>query len=154
MAKHRAPVDDRRSRREGIGSAAPSPTANLRWPVPRQDVAESWPAPRQERAEDRSAPRQDRTEGWSGLGQERGLMWPSPPPHSPDGRPVLQQEHPLNAAGPLGRTPVVGVARVPATSRLTPPGREVRNQGPRPVRRPAVLPAPAGRHRRAGESEC
>ncbi|MEV6695345.1 hypothetical protein AB0M35_28145 [Micromonospora sp. NPDC051196] len=112
MAKHRAPVDSRRSRPEETDSGAFRPSTKLSWPAPRQDRVDGGPAPQQERS--------------------------------------------LNAAGVLGRTTVVGVARVPATSRLTPPGREIRNQGPRPAspRRPAVVPAPAGRHRRAAEPDC
>ncbi|MEV6815525.1 hypothetical protein [Micromonospora sp. NPDC051296] len=77
----------------------------------------------------------------------------------PDGDrrwPAPRRERSGNTAGVLARPSVVGVARVPATSRLTPPGQETRNQGPRalPAGRPAVVPAPAGRHRRAAEPEC
>ncbi|MFI7553486.1 hypothetical protein ACIBQ2_27525 [Micromonospora sediminimaris] len=106
MAKHRAPVDDRWSREEGVGGGVPRPA-----PIPGNGRAGAW-----------SAPRQDR---------------------SP------------NATGRFGRNGAVGIASVPATSRLTPPGREIRNQGPRPAlpRRPIVVPALAGRHRRAAEAE-
>ena len=70
--------------------------------------------------------------------------------------PAPRQDRSGNTAGVLARPSVVGVARVPATSRLTPPGQEIRNQGPRAVssHSPAVVPAPAGRHRRAAEPDC
>ncbi|MFG2065049.1 hypothetical protein ACGFIK_26990 [Micromonospora sp. NPDC048871] len=146
MAKHRAPVSDRRARRERTGNEATHP-ADLSQPVPRQD---------------RESPRPDFAEAgltfgerreWAAPRQNLAELWPGPPYDRSGGGPAPQQR-PLNAPGVLGRTPVVGVARVPATSRLTPPGREIRNQGPRPVRRPGVVPAPAGRHRRAAEPDC
>ncbi|WP_341717241.1 hypothetical protein QQG74_25540 [Micromonospora sp. FIMYZ51] len=62
------------------------------------------------------------------------------------------ERSPYDPEEPPARPSVVGVARVPATSQLTPPGRELRNQGPRaiPPRGPAAAPRPVGRHRRAG----
>ncbi|MGC5033151.1 hypothetical protein [Micromonospora sp. DT229] len=151
MAKHRAPVSDRRTRRERTGNEAIHPVADLSQPVPRQD-RESRPAPRPVLAEAGPAFGDGERREWVAPRQDLAELWPGPP-YDRFGGPAPQQR-PLNAPEVLGRTPVVGVARVPATSRLTPPGREIRNQGPRPVRRPAVVPAPAGRHRRAAEPDC
>ncbi|MBQ1027674.1 hypothetical protein [Micromonospora sp. C95] len=91
-----------------------------------------------------------------------GVLRPAPDrisPTSGNGRAgtwsAPRQDRRPNAAGGFGRNAAVGVAAVPATSRLTPPGREIRNQGPRPApaRSPTVVPAPTGRHRRAVETE-
>ncbi|MDG4796059.1 hypothetical protein [Micromonospora sp. WMMD1082] len=74
------------------------------------------------------------------------LRWPAP-----------RQDRPSTTsttARVLGRSGVVGVARVPVTSRLTPPDRDLRDQRPRPDRvRPAVVPTPAGRHRQTTRSD-
>ncbi|GIJ24706.1 hypothetical protein Vlu01_53300 [Micromonospora lutea] len=64
-----------------------------------------------------------------------------------------REERVPTPVGGARRNGAVGVAPVPATSRLTPPGREIRRQGPRPTlaHRPTVTPASVGRHRRCTE---
>ncbi|GIJ27603.1 hypothetical protein Vqi01_27650 [Micromonospora qiuiae] len=54
------------------------------------------------------------------------------------------------------RPSVVGVARVPATSRLTPPDRQLRTEPTGAISPvgPALTSRPAGRHRRVGEYGC
>ncbi|MEV2242188.1 hypothetical protein [Micromonospora sp. NPDC049891] len=78
-----------------------------------------------------------------------------PGPRPSGDLPPARRDRSPNSSGVLARPTVVGVARVPVTSRLTPPGRELRNQGPRPVpaTRPVVVPAAGGRHRRAAEPD-
>ncbi|GIJ80549.1 hypothetical protein SAMN05443287_11831 [Micromonospora phaseoli] len=68
-----------------------------------------------------------------------------------DGRPAPRQDRSPKAPGSSARSRVVvGVARVPVTSLLTPPGQELRGPHPSSADLPAVLPAPAGRHRQVG----
>ncbi|MCZ7418557.1 hypothetical protein O7605_03370 [Verrucosispora sp. WMMA2121] len=102
--------------------------------------------------------RWSREEGGGGgvLGPAAGRTAPTSGNGRAGGWSAPRQDRSPNAAGGFGRDGAVGVASVPATSRLTPPGRDIRNQGPRPAptRRPAVVPAPTGRHRRSAEAEC
>ncbi|MGC5053773.1 hypothetical protein ACLQ2S_20220 [Micromonospora sp. DT48] len=127
MARHRAPADDPWTREERPGGAVAA--ARLSWP----------------------APRQERPARWSTPGEEPTERVPSPQPGLWGDTPPARRDRSPNSSGVLGRPTVVGVARVPVTSRLTPPGRQVRNQGPRPIStgRPVVVPASGGRHRRA-----
>ncbi len=64
--------------------------------------------------------------------------------------PALRPDLPAHVVDLLAPPIVVGVARVPVTSRLTPPGALERCQPAVAPRRP-VEPVPAGRHRRARE---
>ncbi|WP_147376310.1 hypothetical protein [Micromonospora radicis] len=149
MAKHRAPVDDLWSWEEGTGRAAPRSATNLNWPARHPERPENRPAaPRQDRAGRRPAPRQDPTES----GPDRTDSWPAPRQDRSGGWTTGGSR---NTAGVLGRGAAVGVARVPATSRLTPPGREIRNAGPRSAltRRPAGAPTPADRVGAASDPE-
>ncbi|MGN9777979.1 hypothetical protein ACTMS0_19780 [Micromonospora sp. H33] len=66
--------------------------------------------------------------------------------------PAVRPDLPTHMVDLLAPPIVVGVARVPATSKLTPPDATAPDQAPVAVapRRP-VAPVPAGRHRRALE---
>ncbi len=66
-------------------------------------------------------------------------------------RPAVDLRWPVTGKGPsdgltrVSGSGVVGVARVPVTSRLTPPDRDLRDQGPPPGRvRPTALVTPQG----------
>ncbi|MER7458349.1 hypothetical protein [Micromonospora sp. NPDC126480] len=61
--------------------------------------------------------------------------------------PAVRPDLPTHMVDLLAPPIVVGVARVPVTSRLTPPGAPERSRPAIAPRRP-VEPAPAGRHRR------
>ncbi|GAB3859911.1 hypothetical protein GCM10029963_61940 [Micromonospora andamanensis] len=146
MARHRAPVDDPRTREEGIAAATPGPATQLSWPAPRRDRSDHWPGPaRREPVPPRPEPGLSRSEPRA----------PMPGPRPSGDLPPPRRDRFPNSSGVLARPSVVGVARVPVTSRLTPPGRELRNQGPRPVPagRPVGVPVRGGRHRRGAEHD-